>query len=286
MNVTDSVAFLSRRIAHTGKRKVAAALFRYYPVKRGATTIRDFDGDLHMNIDRQSYISSAIYWSGHHSPEIHRFVADFLRHDMVMADVGANIGEITLTAAKRTPRGRVLAFEPSPQLFEQLSRNVALNQFRSVSLFNFGLFDSVGTLPLYLRSDNPYGTHNEGVSSLFPCGQSRQKVSVPLRQFDDVVVECRLARLDLMKIDVEGAELMVLRGSENALRKFRPVLIVEIEEPNFKAAGYGKTDLFAWLRYSGYDVPVGHDTAKIPSHCDVVCYPREHNEPIQILAAG
>jgi FkbM family methyltransferase len=285
MNVTDSIAFLSRRLAHSGNRKVAAALFRYYPVKNGATTIHDFDGDLRMNIDRQSYISSAIYWSGHHSPEIHRYIADFLNPDMVMADIGANIGEITL-AAKRTPRGRVLAFEPSPQLFEQLSRNVALNHFPSVSLFNFGLFDSVGELPFYLRSDNPYGTHNDGVSSLFPNGHSRQQISVPLRRFDDVALECRLTRLDLIKIDVEGAELMVLRGCENALREFRPIVIVEVEEPNFKAAGYSRADLFAWLRYLNYAAPVGGDAENVPACCDVVCFPLELGEPMQILAAG
>ncbi len=267
--------------------QVSVGLFRYYPAKRGLTTIRDFDGDLSMTLDRASYIGSAIFWAGHHSPEIGQFVRDFLRPDMVFADIGANIGEITLIAAKRVPKGKVLSFEPSPDLFAQLSRNVALNRFGGVALHNLGLFDRCGSLPLYLREDNPYGTRNDGVSSLFSNGAICRENTVPLRRFDDVAEEGGLTRLDLMKIDVEGAELMVLRGAENSLRRFRPVIVTEIAEQNFRNAGYSREDLFACLRSMDYQVPPAERVLRdVPDECDAICFPRELGMPLRILAAG
>jgi hypothetical protein len=91
--------------------------------------------------------------------------------------------------------------------------------------------------------------------------------------------------MDLIKIDVEGAELMVLRGAERCLREFRPVLLLEIDEPNFRMAGYSRTDLFSYLRSLEYRVPVGADALRMPEKCDAVCYPDELNTPVQILAA-
>ena len=285
MSVADSIASLSRKLAAGRGRRVSVALFRYYPAKKGVTTIRDFDGDLLINLDRASYISSAIYWGGHHSPDVSRFVSDFLRPGMVFADIGANIGEITLVAAKRLPHGKVLAFEPSPRLFEQLSRNVALNGFETVELHNFGLSDRAGTVPLYLRNDNAYGTANDGVSSLFMVGRTRTQISIRLRRVDEVASESALSRLDLMKIDVEGAELMVLRGAEASLRRFRPVIVAELDEPYFKIAGYSGADLFAYLYSLDYDVPFSPSSlSDVPPKCDAVCYPRELGKATEILA--
>ncbi|HXM98815.1 MAG TPA: FkbM family methyltransferase [Candidatus Dormibacteraeota bacterium] len=187
-------------------------LFRYYPRKQGPATIHDFDGDLTIELNRSSYISNAIYWGGHHSTHIADFLASYLRPEMTFADVGANIGEITLMAAKRLVKGRVLAFEPMPDTFAQLARNVELNRFKTVALFNHGLFNQDDSLSLYVKEDRPFGMVNEGVPSLFSTGVDQKALAVRLRKFDDVAVECDLKRLDVMKIDVEGAEMMVLRG--------------------------------------------------------------------------
>ena len=133
MNLTDSFAFASRKIAQTKLHKLSEALRRYYPVKSGLTTIHNFDGDLKICLDRASYLSSVIYWRGYNSTSIASFLKNYLRPDMTFVDVGANLGEVTLLAAKRLTKGRVLAFEPMPLTFSQLSRNIAvevvMNQF-------------------------------------------------------------------------------------------------------------------------------------------------------------
>jgi FkbM family methyltransferase len=275
--LTDSIASFSRRLAQTKARKIAELLFRYYPVKRGVTTIHDFDGDLSILLDRASYISSAIYWAGHHSLPLVRFLRRFLKPEMTLADVGANIGEITLFAGKKLTQGRVLAFEPMPAVFSELALNVALNHFASsVEMFNVGLFDRDGTMPLYVKEDQPFGTTNKGVTSIFSTGRDRQVTSVPLRRFDDIAAECRLERLDVMKLDVEGAEWMVLRGAENSIKRFRPVIIVEISASTYGRAGYSPRDLFSYFESLAYDLRNLEDgSTKLPSECDALCVPRE-----------
>ena len=273
--LTDSIAALSRRVARTRYRKVSEILFRHYPAKRGVTTIHDFDGDLSIILDRASYISSAIYWAGHHSLPVVRYLQKFLRPEMTLADVGANIGEVTLLAAKRLRKGRVLAFEPAPDVFAQLQRNVAVNKFASVDIFNCGLYDRTVSLPVYAIDDHPFGTTNEGVTSLFSSGSDRPVRSIPLRLFDDVAFEVGLTRLDLMKIDVEGAEWMVLKGAENSLKRFRPVIIAEISACKFHRAGYTPQDLYEYLTSLGYELfDLDNGSRNLPPECDALCLPR------------
>lgn len=251
-------------------------LFRYYPRKQGPVTIHDFDGDLTIELNRSSYISNAIYWGGHHSTHIADFLASYLRPEMTFADVGANIGEMTLIAAKRLVKGKVLAFEPMPETFAQLARNVELNRFKTVTLFNHGLFNQDDSLSLYVKEDRPFGMVNEGVPSLFSTGADQKALAVRLRKFDDVAAECDLKRLDVMKIDVEGAEMMVLRGAENSIRKFRPVIIAEMSEANFQRAGYTSVELLSYIRGLDYEVRSLDDPgAPLTAQCDALCTPRE-----------
>lgn len=274
--LTDSIASLSRRIAQTKARKIAQLLFRYYPVKRGVTTIHDFDGDLSIILDRASYISSAIYWGGHHSLPLVRFLRRYLKSEMTLVDVGANIGEITLFAAKKLTAGRVLAFEPNPDVFSELSLNVALNQFTAVELFNLALYNQEGRVPLYAEDDRPFGTRNTGVTSVFFAGSEHQLATVPLRKFDEIAREAMLTRLDVMKIDVEGAEWMVLRGAEDSIRRFRPVIIVEISASTFARAGYTPCDLFDYFDSLAYDIrDLENGSTKLAPECDAICVPRE-----------
>jgi FkbM family methyltransferase len=274
MTLTDNIASVSRRLAQTKFRRLSAAFFRYYPVKHGVTTIRDFDEDLAIDLDRASYISSAIYWGGHHSLPTVQFLRSFLQPDMTFADIGANIGEITLVAAKRLTSGKVLAFEPMPAVFALLSHNVAINNFGCVTLHNVGLYDRDASLPLYVKRDNPHGTTNHGVTSLFSTGTDRQERSVPLLRFDEIAEASGLERLDIIKIDVEGAEMMVLRGAEVSIRRFRPVMIVEISEANFQRAGYSVPEFFQYLHSIGYDARPVQTGGRLSAECDALCIPR------------
>lgn len=207
-----------------------------------------------MKVDRASYMGSIIYWLGcHHRCEI-EFLEAGLAPEHVLVDAGANTGEFTLACATRTPLGRVLAFEPHSDVRSVLRENVDLNGFSNVSIFDFGLAEQTEEVQFFSPADvDGVDGFNEGLYTRY--AGDRQNVacgSVFLRPFDEVAREEGLVRLDWMKVDIEGGELSMLRGAAESLAAWHPKLILEINQPMFRIAGYGTQDLVNFLRRYGY----------------------------------
>lgn len=216
----------------------------------------DYDGDLHLRVDRKAYMGSCIYWRGYHHHYELLALGRLLRPHHVFADIGANQGEFTTFAAKRVPQGRVLAFEPDPEMMKSLRHNVELNGFRNVELLPFGLSDEPGEAVLYGSADDRVEAHSgahEGLGSLFAT-ESRQtpRHTIHLERFDDVFDRLNLERLDVIKIDIEGAELYALRGARRTLERFRPAILWEINRETFQAAGYDYDDIVGFFVRLGY----------------------------------
>lgn len=225
---------LTKSFATTrGLRRLPESLQRHYSSDEGEFTIDDFDGDLHYQSQFSSHIGSHVFWTGCYARSILALLHRILRRrDMVVFDVGANEGEETLFAAKRVPDGRVFAFEPNPQVRARLSRNVELNHFQNVSIQPIGLDVQPGKLVLYGPAGRGRdGTLNAGQGTIFPrIGVDAPIGEITLSTLDRFVMEQRAPRIDLIKIDVEGAEMNVLQGGERVLAEHRPALIVEAWE--------------------------------------------------------
>lgn len=220
----------------------------------GPILVRDFDGDLAMRLDRTSYMGSLIYWRGYHALMELKCLERCLKPEMVFADVGANHGEFTTFAAKRLQQGRVLAFEPLEENYRQLCENVRLNGFSNVTTYPIGLADVQREVELYSSNDHyAHGGWNEGLATVFRTSYCSSPVGkVYLKVFDDLFGERNLKRLDGMKIDVEGSELPVLKGAIRTIERFRPFLILEMNEESFTAAGYSAIDIAQLLQPLGY----------------------------------
>jgi Methyltransferase FkbM domain len=120
-----------------------------------------------------------------------------------------------------------------------------------------------------------FGMANHGLGSVFGTPADKQASAVRLRKFDDVARQIGLQRLDFMKIDVEGAEWMVLKGAEQSIRRFRPVIVAEHSVGNFQKAGYSPKDLHAYLESLRYEVCNLEDRGtRLPAECDILCLPR------------
>jgi FkbM family methyltransferase len=152
-----------------------------------------------------------------------------------VVDIGANIGSHTVALAKAIqPSGRVLAFEPQPKLFQLLASNVTVNGLTNVRLFHAGCgsADEIIRIPdINYRANTNYGaiklnSLRERVESDTSTLQHAHEV--PVRALDGLI---NLPQLRLIKIDVEGMEPDVIRGAEQTIRKFRPILYVENEFP-------------------------------------------------------
>ncbi|MBK8793865.1 MAG: FkbM family methyltransferase [Holophaga sp.] len=104
-----------------------------------------FDGDLKIQINRNAYLGSLLYWHGGHAQEESAYFKLFLKPGMVVVDAGANFGELTLIAAKQVgPTGHVYSFEPVPSIFQVLNRNIVANGFNHVHAQNTGLHEAPG----------------------------------------------------------------------------------------------------------------------------------------------
>jgi FkbM family methyltransferase len=221
----------------------------------------DFDGDLRFRLDRSSYMGSAIYWQGYWSRSELCLLDRILHPSMVFVDVGANQGEFSVYVAKRVPYGRVLAFEPKESSYRLLAENIRLNRFSNVSTYNFGLHQQSGMFAMYEpdekeleRQTHIPGLSNEGVATIYKS-QDRSLLSGTMRveAFDEVFAETGLDRLDIIKIDAEGAELPVLRGAYKSLKQYRPAILLEFNKETFDAAGYTSTDIVDFLADLNYE---------------------------------
>lgn len=154
----------------------------------------------------------------------------------VCLDVGAAGGAHLVVMALAAGRhGRVLGFEPRPGSLQALRRLVRLAGVGDrVTLVPAALTDGPGELPLRIpivptRAHLPGTTAAIDGAAAFARLPSRE-ITVATRSLDEVVVTERLDRVDVVKIDVEGAELSVLSGAVDTLRRFRPTVLIEADD--------------------------------------------------------
>jgi FkbM family methyltransferase len=161
------------------------------------------------------FVSSYIQVAGVYDPDSVILLERFLKRGDVVFDVGANIGWHALICAKSVgPEGQVHAFEPEPANFVLLSKSVAENSFQNVRLFEGCVGDVEGEVELKLSDQNP--AHH---SLVWNVGE--RSISVPCVRLDDYAERQQVSRIDMMVLDVEGAEPLVLRGAMRLLSEGR-----------------------------------------------------------------
>lgn len=188
------------------------------------------------------------WYCGLHEVAEMAFVLHVLRPDEHFVDVGANVGSYTILAGGGA-RARVTAVEPIPATFENLRRNVALNKLDDrVSCHGVGLSDAPGTIRFTSGLDTVNHVLSEGEDTPF--------VEVPVIRLNDLVADAPAPVL--VKIDVEGHELAVLRGALQALDN--PALLAVVMETNGSGARYGvlDDDLRAEMARHGF-APYGYE---------------------------
>lgn len=162
---------------------------------------------------------------------IRPFVAD----DAVCIDVGANIGLYSLALAAVAPQGRIYAFEPSPGTFDYLCQNVEENGLANVESFKLALGDSSeGTVHFH---DIPFFTAGsfsvDDGSFLTAEVLGSNFFEAAATTLDAFIAEHGIDRVDLIKIDVEGAELSVLDGAKDTLSTMQPKVVLEFNSFGF-----------------------------------------------------
>jgi FkbM family methyltransferase len=172
---------------------------------------------------------------------------NFLKKDSVVIDIGANIGWHSLNLSGDVPDGRIIAFEPMPRTIGYLKKNIALNRVTNIKVMDIGLSDKSGTAEFYY---DPKLTVAASMRELHE-NRKKKKIICRVRRLDDFIL--RMApRIDLIKCDVEGAELLVMRGAIETLKKTRPVLFVEMLRKWSAKFGYYPDEIIDLLGSIGY----------------------------------
>ena len=239
---------LSRRI----RRRVLTNVWRLCcalsPAKVATFTINS-ELDLKIQYPLKTAIGYALFVGDFETAEM-KFVRQLLKPGDVVFDVGANAGIFTVLAGRKVgPNGRVYAFEPGTEAQALLNTNLSLNRLSNVTLFEGAVSNQTGKAKLAVAEDG-------ALSSLAKTGHHCQIVkewrAVPTTTLDDFVEKNNIAKIDFIKIDVEGAEKLVFEGAQRLLSSFpRVTILFEAYDPNAQGFKYSVEELFAFLRKAG-----------------------------------
>ncbi|WP_010273429.1 FkbM family methyltransferase [Paenibacillus senegalensis] len=193
---------------------------------------------------------------GLYEPHVMNLLHSIIKPDSVCMDIGANIGTISMVMSHLAPSGKVYSFEPSPVNFMYLEQNLLFNACHNVEALHLGAYDVNKEMQFY---DIEAGGGWSFVSNGTQQGTPNQKVTCI--KIDDWVKQRKLSSLDLIKMDVEGAEIHALRGARNTIKSFKPDLVIEFNPATVKVY-FGEnpfylykllTSLYPYIYYIGFD---------------------------------
>ncbi len=185
---------------------------------------------------------------GDYESEEIRMINKFIKEDNIILDIGANIGWYSINLAAKVPHGKVIAFEPIPKTFSYLKKNIALNNIKNIEAYNFGLSDKEEILDFY------YDPKLTGATSLRNLHEDREKtiIKCEVKRMDDVVPDL-VSKVDFIKCDVEGAELFVVKGGIETIKREKPVIFLEMLRKWAGKFGYHPKDIILILKDMGYN---------------------------------
>jgi FkbM family methyltransferase len=156
----------------------------------------------------------------------------FLKEDFVVFDIGANIGVFTCFAANLVKKGKVFAFEPVSFVFDVLKRNT--KDYDNVECYKIGFSSEIGEKEILIRQWAPGDSTIQDSPIERPHQSFDLKEKIEILTLDNFVKEKILEKINFIKIDVEGYEIKVLKGSIETIKKFRPILGISLHNPFFE----------------------------------------------------
>jgi FkbM family methyltransferase len=252
---------------------------REQPSTEVVTTCEGF----RMHVDPSDYaVGHTIARTLSYEPEVSAALRDVLGTGGTFVDVGANLGWFSLLGASLVgPSGRVIAIEPNPLNVALLRDSATDNGFDNIDALVLALAAQPGAIALETDGSNGRITPIDGP----PAEPIEASYVVAARPLDDVLSEAGVTRVDAIKIDVEGAEPLVLKGAGDTITRYRPVLISEFYPLALDSSPWGNAHGYlAMLRAFGYSLSVigsngDHDDETILSmaggteHVDLLARP-------------
>jgi FkbM family methyltransferase len=181
---------------------------------------------------KDMYIGRSLEVYGQYCESELTIFGQLVRPGDIVVDAGANIGAYSVPLSKRVgDKGAVYAFEPQPYLCSLLSSNLIANECHNARAFSVALGAEAGTVAIpnfnYAAQNNFGGVQLK--EDYEGAGEGRGVVNMPVTRLDDIL---DIPRLRLIKADVEGAEIPLLRGAAGLIERFSPALYLECDKPD------------------------------------------------------
>ncbi len=204
-------------------------------------------------------MSLCLYVAGSFEPNEFAFLDRVVKPGMTFVDIGANEGLFSLFAARRVGAGgRVIAAEPSSRERRRLEANLARNRIANVTVVPHAIGDRPGSARLQIATGVHAG-HNTLGAFTYDDVSAVDYEDVPVETLDALAERLAIGKLDVVKIDVEGAELKVLQGAAGLLRRTRPILLIEANEGALLGQGASSAAVVALLEELGFAIHVFSD---------------------------
>lgn len=211
-----------------------------------------------LRVDISDYIGHYLYF-GFYDYAIEKLFS-LCHPGSNVIDIGTNIGWVALNFAKITQHGSVIGFEPDPFNFQVCQNNIKLNNFSNLIVLPIGLGETSDTVKMEVRTPDNRGGNRIATQV------EKGSVTVTIKSLDSVPEIQSLIKIDLIKLDVEGYELKVLKGAKNLLLKHTPTLFIEIDDNNLRDQGDSAVELILFLKSCGYKTIQHAETNSQLSH--------------------
>ena len=239
----------------------------YWSLKPGAPLAYHLPSGGTLLLDHK-HAFTGMFWPDveHYEPDVRSFLQYALRPGDTFIDCGANVGYFSIQAGALVGKsGVVVAIEANPRTFKLLERNLLANHFGTP--VHCALTSQTGEVELFMPRD--WDVYSSLRADGLVEGHADHSFKVSARTLDEVVCELALKKVDLVKIDIEGGELDVLRSAPSLLSTLRPLIITEYGVKTWASFGVTHRDLKELARKFDYSLRLfDPQTLKLINVCD------------------
>ncbi|MFC1869617.1 FkbM family methyltransferase [Thermodesulfobacteriota bacterium] len=253
-----------KQLLHIGKRSAfhpfreyRRMYFRFYHSKLEPHDIVCQTKDFSLKLCSDSVLAEPLFVGAGFEESEAALLRHLARLGMKVIDVGANIGLYTVLLGNLVGKtGHVWSFEPFPPVVNYLKKNIELNKLTNITVIEMAVAEKEGVLDFHVFPEgcdvyNSLGAANRPTEQL----QAVQKIPVRVTTLDTIAYEVGITEIDLLKIDVEGAEERVLKGAEKIIRRNPNIkIIMEIYEPSAKQCGCSSDRMIEMLLEWGFSI--------------------------------
>jgi len=203
-----------------------------------------------------------------------KFLESIVEEGMNVIDIGSNIGITTVAVAKKIGRrGKLYSFEPVPEYFDILKKNISSNGLENVKAYELAVTNRGGKVDFYQK----------GLSSGIVFEEGAKKFVVSTTNVDRFLIEEKIEKIDLINMDCEGCELLVLKGAKEALRENKVKIFCEVHHDFLKELGQSVKDIVKYLQGLEFEVrSVSLNDLKLGNHFEKCEYVYAENTRVHM----